>query len=71
MMLRLPRHCSASNMFAQAHVDGFHAIMRKKAVSMLTRLRGSPNTILKCIASRWDCPFQRRWVGIAGGKIPI
>ena len=30
MLLRLPRFCSASEMFAEAHTDGFQAIIRKK-----------------------------------------
>ncbi|KAJ8704762.1 hypothetical protein PYW08_012082 [Mythimna loreyi] len=28
-LLGLPRWCSASGMFADAHVDGFHAVLRK------------------------------------------
>lgn len=58
MLLRLPWRCSASTMFAEARVDGFHAIMRKKAASLLQRLRSSRNSILKTIAVRPDCPIQ-------------
>ena len=46
MLLRLPRRCSASGMFAEASTDGFHAIMRMKAVSLLQRLRSTRNNIL-------------------------
>ncbi|XP_045445947.1 uncharacterized protein LOC123654026 [Melitaea cinxia] len=41
VLLRLPRFCSASGMFVDARVDGFHAIMRKKASSLLRRMRAS------------------------------
>ncbi|XP_047993894.1 uncharacterized protein LOC125232311 [Leguminivora glycinivorella] len=30
VLLRLPRYCSASGMFADAHVDGFHATLSKR-----------------------------------------
>ncbi|XP_022814469.1 uncharacterized protein LOC111348188 [Spodoptera litura] len=67
MLLRLPRYCSASAMFAEARTDGFHAIMRKKVASIFMRVRGSSNGILKMIASRADCPIQRRWMDIVLG----
>lgn len=57
MLLGLPWRCSASGMFADARVDGFHAIMRKRAASMLSRVRGSANSLLGVIAGRHDCPF--------------
>ncbi|XP_026333392.1 uncharacterized protein LOC113240333 [Hyposmocoma kahamanoa] len=63
MLLGLPRWCSASGMFAEAHTDGFHALMRKKIVSLLTRVRKSPNSILKTIAGRFDCPILWYWIG--------
>ncbi|KAM3962005.1 general odorant-binding protein 19d [Aphomia sociella] len=62
MLLGLPWRCSASKMFADSHIDGFHAIIRKKAASLLQRLRNSANGILKMIAARPDCPIQRHWV---------
>lgn len=62
MLLRLPRDCSASRMFAEAHTDGYHAIIRKKVASIFKRVRESSNSILKMIASRFDCPIQNRWM---------
>jgi hypothetical protein len=62
MLMGLPRWCSASGMFAEARTDGFHAIMRKKAASMLRRVRESPNGILALIANRIDCPILRQLV---------
>lgn len=64
MLLRLPWRCSASGMFAATRTDDFYAIIRKKAASMLHRLRNSGNGILMAIASRFDCPFQFHWSGL-------
>ncbi|XP_047991501.1 uncharacterized protein LOC125230406 [Leguminivora glycinivorella] len=33
ILMGLPRYCSASVMFADAHTDDFYAIMRKRAAS--------------------------------------
>lgn len=46
MMFKLPRFCSASEMFTQSRTDGFHAIIIKKVASLVTRLQGSRNNIL-------------------------
>ncbi|XP_026319562.1 uncharacterized protein LOC113230047 [Hyposmocoma kahamanoa] len=54
----LPRFCSASSMFADARVDDFDAVWRKKTASLLNRMRGSCNGILKAIAHRPDCPMM-------------
>ncbi|XP_026314039.1 uncharacterized protein LOC113225814 [Hyposmocoma kahamanoa] len=51
-LLRLRRFCSASAMFAEARVDGFVALLRKKSASLLKRIRGSSNGLLKTIADR-------------------
>jgi hypothetical protein len=56
-LLRLPRFYSASGMFADAQVDSFPAILRKKAGSLLRRVRGSRNSVLKSIVERGDCPL--------------
>ncbi|XP_061719997.1 uncharacterized protein LOC133527124 [Cydia pomonella] len=50
VLVGLPRFCSASAMFAEARTDGFAAIIRKKAASLLRRTRDSTNSILKMIA---------------------
>lgn len=62
MLLRLPRWCSASGMFADAHTNGFHAIIRKKIASLMDRVRNSQNSILKVIADRYNCPILCHWV---------
>jgi hypothetical protein len=60
-------------MFADARVDGFHAIIRRKTASMIHRLRSIPNSVLKMIASRFNCPIpiQQHWIGIITGRVPV
>jgi retron-type reverse transcriptase len=61
MLLGLPRYCSASEMFAQARTDGFHAIIRKKTASLLRRVRDSPNGILRTVAENNYSPILRKF----------
>ncbi|KAG7312247.1 hypothetical protein JYU34_001719 [Plutella xylostella] len=62
MLLGLPRYCSASTMFAEAHTDDFYAIVRKRIASIYRRTRDSANTILGTIVDRFDCPMYKHWV---------
>ncbi|CAK1585979.1 unnamed protein product [Parnassius mnemosyne] len=62
MLLGLPRYCSASEMFAQARTDGFHAIIRKKTASLLRRVRDSHNSILKTVAENFNSPILKKFV---------
>ncbi|XP_063367678.1 uncharacterized protein LOC134656090 [Cydia amplana] len=62
MLMGLPRYCSASGMLTEARTDGFHAILRKRAASLMRRVCASPNSLLRVVASRLDCPFQYHWV---------
>lgn len=64
MLMGLPRFCSASTMFAEARVDGFHAIMRKKTASLLSRLRSSANSILQVIPDRYDLPIMKSFIRV-------
>ncbi|KAJ2946144.1 hypothetical protein O0L34_g5075 [Tuta absoluta] len=59
-LLRLPRFCSASGMFAAASMDCFYATMRKRAAGMAGRARDSRNSLL-AVASRMDGPFATHW----------
>lgn len=67
VLMRLPRFCSASGMFAEARTDDFHAIIRKKVASLRQRARGSRNGILQMIVARMDCPIQNKWMHIVMG----
>ena len=53
-LMRLPPYCSASEMFAQAGVDDFFALMRKKSASTVSRMRGSKNGVLKALTARCE-----------------
>lgn len=64
MLLGLPRYCSASGMFAEIHTDGFNTILRKRIASMMSRVRGSPNGILKVISDKPCCTIMAHWVRV-------
>ncbi|KPJ01292.1 EF-hand domain-containing family member A2 [Papilio xuthus] len=51
-LLGLPRFCSASGLFAAAGVDGFAALIRKRAASLMRRVRDSANSYLQLIVDR-------------------
>ncbi|XP_063361861.1 uncharacterized protein LOC134650858 [Cydia amplana] len=61
VLLRLPRHCSASGMFADAHVDSFYATLRKRCAATLRRVRDSRHSLLSVVAERWDSGLIRHW----------
>ncbi|KAL0829352.1 hypothetical protein ABMA28_004133 [Loxostege sticticalis] len=62
MMMRLPRYCSASEMFAQRQTDGFQAIVRKKVASLVRRVRESGNSILRIVADDIHAPILRHFM---------
>lgn len=62
VLLRLPRFCSASSMFAVARTDDFYAIIRKKTASLISRMRASTNSILHTLAEQHDAPILRHAV---------
>ncbi|XP_073950032.1 uncharacterized protein, partial [Choristoneura fumiferana] len=62
LLLGLPRYCSASAMFAHAHTQGFSVVVRRRVASLMGRMRGSTNTILRVISEKPDCPILRHWV---------
>ncbi|XP_061710682.1 uncharacterized protein LOC133520326 [Cydia pomonella] len=61
VLLRLPRYCSASGMFADASVDGFYAMLRKRCAAMLGRVRDSRHSLLAIVANRWDSGLLKHW----------
>lgn len=68
MLLRMPKHCSASGMFAEAQTDDFFAVRRKRIASLLNRVRGSENSLLRALDERLDCPITRYWVEVVIGR---
>ncbi|XP_073942376.1 uncharacterized protein [Choristoneura fumiferana] len=63
-LLGLPRHCSASGMFVEARVNCFYTTMRGRATSLLRRVRGSSNTVLRVIADGLDCDYMSHCEGL-------
>ncbi|CAK1595278.1 unnamed protein product [Parnassius mnemosyne] len=62
VLVALPRCCSASAMFAHAHTDGFHAVLRRRIASLMLRTRGSANTILNVLSDKPDSPLLWHWL---------
>ncbi|CAK1594992.1 unnamed protein product [Parnassius mnemosyne] len=62
VLMGLPRYCSASGMFTVYGTDDFHAIIRKRIASLLRRVRGSSNSILRAISDKFDCPILGHWM---------
>ncbi|XP_061723701.1 uncharacterized protein LOC133529924 [Cydia pomonella] len=69
VFLGLPRFCSASGMFAEAHVDSFQAIMRKRVASLMRRVRVSPNSLLNTVIDSLDCPIVAKWNAMHMNKL--
>ncbi|XP_026333383.1 uncharacterized protein LOC113240326 [Hyposmocoma kahamanoa] len=70
MMVGLPRHCSASGMFADAHTDDFFALMRKKVASLIRRVRGSSNSLLQVVEGRLDGAVLGRFNELHATRAP-
>lgn len=64
VLLGLPRFCSASTMFAEAHTNDFYAIMRNKTASLLSRLRSSSNSILKTLSDLNDSRMLSHFIKV-------
>ncbi|XP_026331752.1 uncharacterized protein LOC113239102 [Hyposmocoma kahamanoa] len=64
VLLGLPRYCSASGMFADMRTDDFWGMLRKKTASLLLRMRGSSNSILKMFAHKTAEPMLEHFVDV-------
>lgn len=63
-LMKLPRYCSASSMFAEAGVPDFFAIIRTRVASFWNRLRRSDNKILKAVCEDVQSPILGYWVSV-------
>lgn len=61
MLLQQPQFYGTSDMFALPQVDGFAAILRKKAASLIHRIRGGYIGLLTFIANRVQDYFYEPW----------
>ncbi|CAG9106517.1 unnamed protein product [Plutella xylostella] len=59
IIMKLPRYCSASGMFADARVPDFYAVLRFRSAAFWERIRNSNNRILETISSNLDNGFVR------------
>lgn len=64
ILMRLPRWCSASCMFAEARVPDFFAVIRSRVASFWGRLRVSENSILASINDDINSPIARFWLTV-------
>lgn len=65
-LMGLPRYCSASGMLAASEIDSFSAIIRKRITSLLQRVRGSSNGLLRTVADRLhvDSAVMQHWTRV-------
>lgn len=64
ILMKLPRFCSASTMFAEARVPDFFAIMRSRVATFWSRIRESGNEILSTLSERLDSPILKHWISV-------
>ena len=62
ILMRLPRYCSASGMFADARVPDYFAVVRARIASFWKRLRCSKNTVLRAVCEDMSNPIYRYWL---------
>ena len=67
MLLQLPRHSSASRMFADAHVPSCQAVLRNLTFKFIERIDVSENAILNILVNpsqsctRYTSELWKRW----------
>lgn len=54
MLIRLPKHCSASNLFAEVQTDDLVAIRCKRVESLLRRVCGNGNNPFRVMSEKLD-----------------
>ncbi|KAL0811792.1 hypothetical protein ABMA28_009222 [Loxostege sticticalis] len=68
IMMRLPRYCSASAMFAESGVPDFFAVLRSRIASFWQRLRDSPNEMLSAVSNDiYKNKFLSYWLSVHQG----
>lgn len=61
VLVEFPCYCSAFAMFAHAHANGFHTVLRRHITSLMFRTRGSANTILNVFSQKLDSTLLGHW----------
>ncbi|XP_045765268.1 uncharacterized protein LOC123867322 [Maniola jurtina] len=68
ILMKLPKYCSASGMFADAKVPDYFAIIRSRVAAFWFRIRNSQNEILRVCS---ECPENRipkYWLAVHRGN---
>lgn len=63
-LMKLPRCCSASSMFAEAGVPDFFAVIRSRVASFWNRMRRSGNRILTAVYDDVQNPIYGHWISV-------
>ena len=64
-LLRRPRYCSASGLFAECGIPNCKAVIRSLIYKFITRLNEPTNDVILIILSsdiRWTSSIRRYWV---------
>lgn len=71
--MRLPRFCSASGIFGDARTVDLFAFMRKRTVSLMSRLRGSINSLLTVVAEEMHLVMflETLWMAVAWADLQV
>lgn len=64
ILMRKPRYCSASTMFAEARVPDFFAILRARIANFWDKLRKSKNTLIDAVVRSLDCNIFSYWLSV-------
>ena len=65
MLFKLPRHCSASEMFASNGISMSHAVIRNFVHKFMCRLNTSDNNLIRAVLMsdiRWLSRIRRHWI---------
>ncbi|CAH2231789.1 jg7201 [Pararge aegeria aegeria] len=64
ILMKLPKFCSASNMFADARIPDYVALIRSRVAAFWLRIRNSKNGILGVCSEYPDNPIVKSWLAV-------
>ncbi|XP_050676227.1 uncharacterized protein LOC126973125 [Leptidea sinapis] len=64
ILMRLPKYCSASGMFADARVPDYFAVIRSRVAAFWSRIRESENEILSVCSEHPENPILHYWLSV-------
>ncbi|CAH2258702.1 jg18831 [Pararge aegeria aegeria] len=60
----MPKYCSASNMFADARIPDYFALIRSRVAAFWFRKRNSKNGILGGCSEYPENPIVKSWIAV-------